>query len=52
MISEMIFESKLNSSSIFLPNMFQTTLACPFALNIRGDAVSDICLINLCTYVY
>jgi hypothetical protein len=38
----MIFESKLDLSSVFLPKTFGRTLALPSALNIGAGAVSSI----------
>jgi predicted ABC-type transport system involved in lysophospholipase L1 biosynthesis ATPase subunit len=39
---QMIFESKLDPSSVFLPKTFGRTLALPSGLNIGAGAVSSI----------
>jgi hypothetical protein len=48
----MIFESKLDAGCIFLSKTFVTRLVLFLALNIGGPAVSDLCLVNLWTYVW
>ena len=51
MIDQMIFESELDTKSVFPSKTLGRRFALKSALNIRGSAVSDIYLVNLCTYV-
>jgi hypothetical protein len=48
----MIFESELDTGCILLSKTFVRRLALFLALNIGGAAVSDLCLVNLWTYVW